>query len=120
MLVETLASFNAKYGVNRRLQPATIRHLIDYSWPGNVRELRNIVERLVVTAVNDTIGPDSLPTGFMALSPVPTPGDGLKVQIRKQERDLVVEAVKRTGNTRAAASELGISQSTVVRKLRVR
>ena len=27
----------------------------DYEWPGNVRELRNVVERLVLLAENETV-----------------------------------------------------------------
>jgi two-component system nitrogen regulation response regulator NtrX len=33
-----------------------IAALRKYSWPGNVRELRNVVERLVLLAVEDSVG----------------------------------------------------------------
>lgn len=35
--------------------------LTAYAWPGNVRELQNVVERLVLTAHQAVIGPESLP-----------------------------------------------------------
>jgi two-component system, NtrC family, nitrogen regulation response regulator NtrX len=35
--------------------PEAIADLRRYSWPGNVRELRNVVERLVLLSVDDTI-----------------------------------------------------------------
>ena len=35
--------------------PEAIAALRQYSWPGNVRELRNVVERLVLLAMDDTI-----------------------------------------------------------------
>jgi two-component system, NtrC family, response regulator AtoC len=35
--------------------------LCKYAWPGNVRELKNIIERAVVLAGNDPIGPEHLP-----------------------------------------------------------
>lgn len=38
-----------------------IAQLLSYVWPGNVRELRNAVERAVVLAVGEQIGPESLP-----------------------------------------------------------
>ena len=38
------------------LPPDVISVLTEYNWPGNVRELENIIERLVVTGKNDTIG----------------------------------------------------------------
>ncbi len=37
------------------------------SWPGNVRQLRNVMERLVVTVIDEVIGAEHLPTD---LSPV--------------------------------------------------
>ncbi len=36
---------------------AELRH---YSWPGNVRELRNIVERLILLATEDTVTPEDV------------------------------------------------------------
>src|SRR2546429_5791091 len=32
----------------RRLNPDTLRQLLNYAWPGNVRELENVIERAVV------------------------------------------------------------------------
>ncbi len=32
------------------------------SWPGNVRQLRNVIERLVVTVMNDTVAAEHLPS----------------------------------------------------------
>jgi DNA-binding NtrC family response regulator len=37
-----------------------IAALRQYSWPGNVRELRNVVERLVLLAAEDTIGAEDV------------------------------------------------------------
>lgn len=117
LLLEALDTFNSQYRSKRCFSPATIRQLIDYNWPGNVRELRNIVERLVVTAVKDTIEPESLPATFPTAKASTSAKRDFKAMIRAQEQGLIAEALKRTGSTRAAAAELGISQSTVVRKL---
>jgi two-component system, NtrC family, nitrogen regulation response regulator NtrX len=38
----------------------SIAELRKYSWPGNVRELRNIVERLVLLATEETVSPDDV------------------------------------------------------------
>ena len=32
-----------------------------YDWPGNARELRNVLERLVITARGERVGPEDLP-----------------------------------------------------------
>jgi len=118
LLHQTLTTFNTQYGTNRRFSEAAVARLAGYAWPGNVRELRNIVERFVVTAVEDTIGLHDLPAR-LAGQPAELPLDGrLETRLTGYERKLVQEAVKRFGSTRAAARHLGVSQSTVVRKLR--
>ena len=38
-----------------------LAYFLSYDWPGNVRELRNMVERLVIMAPHDVIGPEDLP-----------------------------------------------------------
>jgi transcriptional regulator with PAS, ATPase and Fis domain len=42
----------------------------------------------------------------------------MKARVERFERKLVQEAVERFGSTRAAAKNLKISQSTVVRRLK--
>jgi DNA-binding NtrC family response regulator len=93
--------------------------MLRYSWPGNVRELRNIVERLVVTARSDEIGVESLPLELsgndvqQAVQPL-----GFKALRMAHEADVVRAAVERFGSIGRAAAHLGISESTVKRKLR--
>ena len=48
------------------LPPDVISVLTEYNWPGNVRELENIIERLVVTGRNDTVGVADLPAEVRA------------------------------------------------------
>ncbi|HIJ83113.1 MAG: ntrC [Magnetococcales bacterium] len=40
--------------------PEALVALQSYGWPGNVRELENLVQRLMILAPHDTIGPDRL------------------------------------------------------------
>ena len=62
LTMQALADMNARYGAARRLTPSAVARLIEHDWPGNVRELRNLVERLVVIAQDETIGLDALPS----------------------------------------------------------
>ena len=39
------------------LHPSAVTELVAYPWPGNVRELRNVMERAVMLAKGDRIGP---------------------------------------------------------------
>jgi len=118
LLQECLTFFNEQYGCERRFSPLVIKQLIGYDWPGNVRELRNIVERLVVTAVDDLIGVDDLPTPLAVTVPKLPDELSLEARLRSYEHALIEEAMNRFGTTRAAALHLGISQSAVVRKLK--
>ena len=43
------------------LTEEALHALETYRWPGNVRELQNVVERLIWTSVNDTVGVENLP-----------------------------------------------------------
>ncbi len=53
-----LTYFRREYGRPKvKLTADATRLLTRASWPGNVRELRNVIERLVIMAVDDAIGP---------------------------------------------------------------
>jgi two-component system nitrogen regulation response regulator NtrX len=45
----------------RAISPAAMTFLLDYHWPGNVRELQNVIERMIVRARTEVIGPDDVP-----------------------------------------------------------
>lgn len=113
-----LDELNASYSFNKRFSERALKSLLTYEWPGNVRELRNIVERLVVTTPMDLIDVIDLPEYLIA--PVDQAfADPLeyRAKVAQFEKQLVAEALKKYGNTRAVAKQLNLSQSTVVRKL---
>lgn len=68
LLVETfLEEFAKKTGFGKkRVLPETIELLKLYSWPGNVRELKNFIERLLILVSKEEIGPEDLPSDFLA------------------------------------------------------
>lgn len=45
----------------KKLHSDALDILTNYNWPGNVRELENVIERVVVFTVSDTITPEELP-----------------------------------------------------------
>lgn len=117
LMLHALDELNSQYALSKRLSALAIDRLLASDWPGNVRELRNIIERLVVTSANRVIDVDDLPEPMRA--PPAALGNHLDfaAQVAGYEAQLVREAVRRCGSTRAAAQALNISQSTVVRKL---
>jgi PAS domain S-box-containing protein len=112
-----LSRFNSAYGKSVRLSPAALERLVECPFPGNVRELENLVERLVATAADDEPSLEAIPSA-PRLSGLQGGGSGTLAQtLEDTERRMLAEALSRWGTTRAMAQQLGIDQSTVVRKL---
>jgi Nif-specific regulatory protein len=96
-----------------------------HPWPGNVRELEHAVERAVVLAAGDEIGPDDLglraPTSPSASGPErPQPSVDLPLgrPLAEVER-IYVEATLAAldGNLTRAAESLRVGRNTLKRKL---
>jgi transcriptional regulator with PAS, ATPase and Fis domain len=88
--------------------------LLSYSWPGNVRELANVIERALIVADGDVITCDHL-----LLGPATTGlGSAGRGGACVDERAMLIDALKTTGNNRAAAARiLGMSRSRLYKKL---
>ncbi|HWQ79775.1 MAG TPA: sigma 54-interacting transcriptional regulator [Anaerovoracaceae bacterium] len=56
-----LEQFNRKYDREVSLAPGVFDILEKQSWPGNIRQIENLMERLVIMAKNNQIGPEDLP-----------------------------------------------------------
>lgn len=118
-----LKRFGKLYQAERTISAPAVEALMAYEWPGNVRELENLIERLVVMSRGPTIELVDLPSTFrrheQVLSTPELPeGRDLKSLVREFETCLIEQALKRYGTQEAAARALGISQSSVARKLR--
>ena len=116
-----LQQFNTQYASEKKFSERVLHLLLEYDWPGNIRELRNIVERLLVTSPAELITVNDLPDHIRLGGEVSkfSQDEGLdyKTRIRQFESSLAREALKKYGSTRAAASHLKISQSSIVRRL---
>ena len=104
-------AFNREFRKNvTGLRPQALHLLDSYSWPGNVRELKNVVERAVLLAEGDELGPEDFPalggrTARAGARPdfrLPAPG----LDIHELERSLVQQALERTGGNQTRAGEL--------------
>lgn len=89
---------------------AALRALQRHPWPGNVRELENRVKRAVIMAEGPRISPSDL-----ELSAEATTGAlSLKDAREALEREMVLDALRRSGGKIAgAATELGVSRPTL-------
>ncbi len=89
-----------------------VRFLRSYQWLGNVRELKNAVESAVL--LSDQNRP-LLPQDFL----LEGGSDASLPELWQQERDAIIDVLKRTGYNRSAASrELGMSRRTLYNKMK--
>ncbi len=135
LLVEHyLTYFRREYGrPGLDLTPEAVAILSRYSWPGNVRELRNLVERLVIMASRDRLGPREvaalLGTGSGAEGTTVNLNLELDVEAGEEgalrklmeaaEKEILEAELNRSGgNVSQAARNLGIDRANLHRKLR--
>jgi two-component system response regulator AtoC len=107
----------ARLGVPARaFSDDALAWLQERRWPGNVRELKNVIESAVATAPGDVItSVDLASAGFAQTSRL---GDA-RSGGTDEERCLAIEALERChGNHTRAAKVLGISRTTLWRRLR--
>jgi two-component system response regulator HydG len=99
--------------------------LLGFDWPGNVRQLRNVVESMVVVDYDGLLDLDDLPE---ELCPAAEPADEPRAAslvalvgrpLQEIERLFIAETLRVTGGNReVAASQLGIGQRTLYRKIK--
>jgi transcriptional regulator with PAS, ATPase and Fis domain len=121
---------NNKYHTLKKLHSSTYDFLIQYSWPGNVRELENLIERLILTTEETIISPNSLPLSLLGQKPTVEKessllneqtiyeNNDLKTILKKVEKMVILKAYNQCKSTYDMAKVLGISQPSVVRKLK--
>lgn len=106
------------------ISPEALKALTSYQWPGNVREIENIIEYAVNMENSQQIQLSSLPDRVLheiSTSTFPSTGT-LKERLSFSEKIILSDTLKQTGSSlegkRKAAKILGISESTLYRRLR--
>ena len=108
------------------VKPDALDALCRYGWPGNVRQLRFAIERAALLAAGREIRISDLPDYVLSSSaPEPQPSFEtladlrLRERLRKFERLLIDEAMRRSGGNRGIAAKLlGIPVRTLFRRMR--
>lgn len=112
-------AYQKKYEV----EEAVYAILKNYHWPGNVRELKNLTERLTILCYDCKITASRLPQELFTADVdvaqlISNQNKSLTEIIEEVERQLIQNALLKTGNNKAKAAELlGLPPSTLKSKI---
>ncbi|TCS34735.1 propionate catabolism operon transcriptional regulator [Paucimonas lemoignei] len=124
-LKNALAALNVRPHANLHAEVVACAPLLaSYAWPGNVRELRNLMERLALfLAANPLqaltpnfvlgVAPELLQQSAGTNLPIP-----VSTPVALPQENIAEVLARFGGNREAAARHLGISRTTLWRKLR--
>lgn len=137
-----LGQLNRRYGQDKVLHPAVWVELMSNDWLGNIRELENWLERAWLSAEGNVVGGPASSRVDESITPnradsvqaddesetddhdrsdwdaILAPGQGLKAAMKAHERSILESLASTHRTTYALAERLGISQPSVVRKLK--
>lgn len=122
LIITFLREVNEKNGLNKIMKPEVLEVLKRADWNGNVRELRNAIERYAVLSLNQEISLADLPQedtvikGGEVVSAEKLPMS-LPSVIQEIEDEYIALAMQKGGSIRKAAKLLGLSPTTLFRKI---
>jgi DNA-binding NtrC family response regulator len=112
------------------VDPEAQRRLLAYDWPGNIRELQNVLERAMLLAEQDVIGPEHLPAEVRAPVSAPATAEAAGAalaageapsplrSLEEVDRDHVLRVLTAMRGDRDETSRvLGISRRTLSRMI---
>jgi two-component system nitrogen regulation response regulator NtrX len=104
----------------KRIAPDALDALMSYDWAhNNVRELRNVIERMVIAADGEVIGPEHVPAEILEARPAASRDGGSFHELRAEaERSIVVAGLERNGwHVTRTAEELGLADHASLLKI---
>lgn len=90
--------------------------MMEYSWPGNIRQLKNAMVYAVYISKNGVINVNDLPEEIICNKTIEINSDS--VSLKEAEKAAIIHAVYKNRNIGKAASELGLSRSTLYRRIK--
>jgi transcriptional regulator with PAS, ATPase and Fis domain len=105
------------------LSEAALQAMRAYPWPGNVRELENVLEMASIVCEGQVIAPLHLAQRLRAPAPAPQRSEPALAEagdrsVRAAEVALIRSTIREfEGNVAEAARKLGLSRSTVYRRM---
>ncbi len=120
-----LDMYNRAFNKQVSLSKEVLEAFLNYRWPGNVRELENTLQRAVVLCKKGVITPQLLPESMRGQAELEPkcdvdlePGLDLNSQMERLERELISQALAKTGWRRQETAQLlGITRQTLHNKM---
>src|SRR5579875_1548689 len=107
------------------IEPAALERLLAYCWPGNIRELRNVIRTALVLCEGGVVRAIDLPREICEppAAGLPRPAgwgaESLANPLEAAERGALLRLLEEChGNVTHVASRLGMSRSTLYRRMR--
>ena len=116
--------FLKKYNKKReipvvRVEPDTLKLLVNYGWPGNVRELENAIERALILEDGDTLLPRSFSWFVEGKRPDKTGVNDKVYNLSELEKQHIKRVLDETrGHRSQTANLLGIDRKTLYQKIK--
>ncbi len=104
------------------ISPEAMKMLTGYHWPGNVRELENVIERAIILTNRNTILPDDFPASIRDSH---KRTQDVEVDLEEKtledvEKHTILKTLEKySWNQKQASEILGISTTTLWRKLKL-
>jgi len=121
---QLVTHFLKKYNKKRevpiaRVEPETMKLLMDYNWPGNVRELKNAIARALILEDGDTLLPRCFPWFGGQRQMKTLSGNNKIYSLEELEKRHIKRVLSETsGHKSQAANLLGIDRKTLYQKIK--
>jgi two-component system response regulator AtoC len=113
-----IAHFNRLgYRLVDALHRDALMALLSYPWPGNVRELRNVIEHAFIVGEGEVLQLADLTPELRGEPPPADPSERAPLGHEAERQRIVHALLKHRGRKSETARELGMSRSTLWRKL---
>lgn len=115
MAIFFIRKYSSKYKKNcLTLQPKAIDRLKSYPWPGNIRELQHTIEKAVILCESNVINSNDLYLN----QPYKIITDEI-ITLEEMEKRMVEKEIKKNNQSHSlAAKNLGISRTTLYKKMK--
>ncbi|MEQ8303595.1 MAG: sigma-54 dependent transcriptional regulator [Cyclobacteriaceae bacterium] len=114
-----LKHYSTKYGKNiSKISDAAMSRMHKHSWPGNIRELQHALERAVILSNSSILQPEDFNFNVSSSKESDQQLNLEQYNLEEVEKLLIRKVLKKyNGNITQAAGELGLTRSSLYRRL---